>query len=430
MSEDEDRTPARPHLPGAGGPAAGDPGTPAGPVPPTGHRPSRRELREAAARAAAADAAPAASAEPGHSAAGEPSPPPAGRDEQAPADEHDEHVPHPDEPAGAALVGVRAARAEPDDDVHGGATAVHVAHLGAGGSGGETRAPAPPFLWVVLGAVLIAVSLAILWGASQRVPDGTGRASDVSPTGAAVGGTLAGEGSAREPTSGTAEAPTAATPAIDDATIAQAMLGLQALPTGSDCTNLSADAQVVHTYADTLLVDGAWPDLPTSRLIPVTLDELAAACAADYAQRLAQYLASDPAAHPAVVTAVRAHHDVITLARPAPEGAVADEAFRTASGNIRCTITHDGAGCAILVRSFENPPGCTTPTTGALSVALFGDDVLPCVGTVEGGPSQLEVGATSAVGDYACTNDGASVTCWHTVSGAGFTLSPEALTEL
>src|SRR5699024_7500925 len=141
-------------------------------------------------------------------------------------------------------------------------------------------------------------------------------------------------------------------------------------------------------------------------------------------------LAGDPAAAPAVVDAVRGHHDAVALARPAPEGAVPDDAFRTPSGNIRCTLTLDGAGCAVVVRSFANPPGCTTPAGEPLSVALFADDVLPCVGTVDGGTSELPVGATAAIGDYACTNEGAAVTCWHTVSGAGFTLSPEGLTEL
>lgn len=296
----------------------------------------------------------------------------------------------------------------------------------------EQRAAAPPGLWLFLGLVLVGVSLFVLWGASRDAP--VDALTDAPPTAALPGDAaareaLAGEEDPAEAADGPADEGTPG-PVADTARTA-AMLALEGLPASSDCTDLFADAQAIHAYADTLLADGAWPDIVASRLLQrVVVEEMGRSCGAPYASRLVEYLLADPAAEDAVVYALQEQVNALPEARPAPPGAILEPAFRTADGNISCTVTHDGAGCSITLRQFENPPACPGPATGAFSVALHGQEVLPCAGTIAGGDSVLADGQTSTAGYYACTARQSSVECWHTVSGTGFSLAPDGFTPI
>ncbi|MFC4554648.1 hypothetical protein [Georgenia faecalis] len=285
----------------------------------------------------------------------------------------------------------------------------------------EGRAPAPAWLWLLLGATLISVSLAVLWGASRATP----AAEPATPT-AATGAVLAGS----EPTPPTGpptavDLPTAtAPPTATVAETAAARMALEGLPSTSDCSTLFADAQVVHAYGATVLDGGHWPDMPSARLLQRAVEAVGRSCGPAYADRLVDYVVGDPTTASAVVYTLQEHAGALPEVRPAPAGALTLPAFQAAGGTIRCTLTPDGVGCTIAARAFENPPGCTGPTTGPFSVALFAAEVLPCAGTIAGGTTPLAAGQSSTVGHYACTAEAVAVRCWHTVSGVEFSLAP------
>lgn len=289
-------------------------------------------------------------------------------------------------------------------------------------------APAAPvaLLWVVIGAVLIAVSLAVMWGLNQG-----GAADDARADGAVPGentvtpdADAALAGAPTTPAPSPEPEPTTTTDPAEGAVVAQG--ALDALPNASDCRNLYADAQVFHAYTNAVPGD-AWPDLVSARRPASVLEDLREPCGDDYARRLADFIVTDPSAPELLVYTVRDHLGELPQHHPAPDDARELEMFRTADGNIGCTLTPDGAGCSVTTRSFPDPPECPDGAGGqGFSVALFTTEVYPCAGTITGGSTVLPDGASARVGDYACTVEGAGVRCWHTVSGTEFQLSATA----
>lgn len=274
---------------------------------------------------------------------------------------------------------------------------------------------AGPLLRLLIGAVSIGVALLLLWGLGQREPD-TAAAPEMTASPLPSAEQLADDDEA-----------TPSATALDADELAAAIARLDELTVASSCSNLYADAQVFHEYTATAGAAGAWPDLVAARRPAVTVDSLASHCDEGYARQLARYIIDDPRAEELLVYTLQDHLAELPQHHPAPSGAAEIEAFRTSDGEVGCTLTVDGVGCAVEDHDFADPPACLDAGE-AFSVALFATDVYPCAGTVDGGRTRLPEGESATVGDYACTAIEDGVRCWHTVSGTAFELTPTAVT--
>jgi hypothetical protein len=117
-------------------------------------------------------------------------------------------------------------------------------------------------------------------------------------------------------------------------------------------------------------------------------------------------------------------------AAPAPTVAGATQpgdltGFSSPTGNIRCTISADDARCDIRDRGWRPPPrpaSCQLEWGNGARVTGAGAE-LACAGDPVGGGPALDYGRAITRGPFRCTSDQDGVTCEHTPSRHGFTLS-------
>ncbi|MGH1562802.1 DUF6636 domain-containing protein [Mumia sp. DW29H23] len=103
-------------------------------------------------------------------------------------------------------------------------------------------------------------------------------------------------------------------------------------------------------------------------------------------------------------------------------------AFQSPTGNIVCRLGEDGARCDILDFAFEPPPkpdGCGEDWGGTLVVDASGGYFSCGAPSLAGKSPELAYGHSTVVGDYGCTSQRTGVTCLHTESKHGFTVSRE-----
>lgn len=302
------------------------------------------------------------------------------------------------------------------------------------------RSIAVPLLSVLVGVVIIALALTLLWGLGRG--DAAGLDEPEQAAGVPGASAVATPDDDAPPTEQAADvadddAGVASDNAADDAALAggtsddvlaRAVAELDMLAQSSTCDSMYADAGRFHDYAATAAATGAWPDLVSARRPAVTLEAIAERCDERYADRLTRYIVDDPQTDELLRYTLQDHLAELPQHHPAPSDALDLEMFHAAGGTIDCTLTYDGAGCAVTAFSFDDPPACLDADATSFSVAVFAAEVFPCAGTITGGATALADGHSTAVGDYACTAIDAGVRCWHTVSGTAFELSGTEVT--
>jgi hypothetical protein len=103
-------------------------------------------------------------------------------------------------------------------------------------------------------------------------------------------------------------------------------------------------------------------------------------------------------------------------------------AFESPSGNIRCSISSQGARCDISHRDWTAPPrpaSCILDWGQGLAVDADGASVVCAGDTVERG-SALAYGTSIDRGEFRCESEQAGVQCTHRPSGHGFSIARSA----
>lgn len=107
--------------------------------------------------------------------------------------------------------------------------------------------------------------------------------------------------------------------------------------------------------------------------------------------------------------------------------------FQLPSGNIYCTLTEETAGCTIVDRTYDTPPGEDCEWRGNV-VQLTTDGVaLPCPtsqpSTASSAMTVLEYGQSATLGPWVCQSNRDGLECFSLIDGTGFTLARASLTS-
>lgn len=122
---------------------------------------------------------------------------------------------------------------------------------------------------------------------------------------------------------------------------------------------------------------------------------------------------------------------------PSPSASLSADAKQVASpsGNITCTLTPEGAECAIATLAAEPvaADGCEGVTGYVVSLSTSGVST-PCVSDKPAKAAAevpvLAYGDTVAVNNFECESTEAGMTCSNTNTGQGFTLARAGVTRL
>ena len=102
------------------------------------------------------------------------------------------------------------------------------------------------------------------------------------------------------------------------------------------------------------------------------------------------------------------------------------EAFRSPTGNIGCYLTAEVARCDIAERSWEPPPrpaSCDLDWGQGIELDGTGPYFICAGDTTLGADTVLEYGSSAQRGPLYCESADTGMTCIHTGTGSGFSLS-------
>lgn len=108
---------------------------------------------------------------------------------------------------------------------------------------------------------------------------------------------------------------------------------------------------------------------------------------------------------------------------PAPDGAAEVSAVQSPTGNIRCELDGETAGCTVLeTRYGDEVEDCGEQP---FSIQVGAEDAAADCGSAYGSEAAptLEYDSSAVNGDLACTSRFDGMTCWNIMTGKGFMVS-------
>lgn len=118
----------------------------------------------------------------------------------------------------------------------------------------------------------------------------------------------------------------------------------------------------------------------------------------------------------------------LSVAYPAPSGALEMNAFAAPSGNIGCQLGADSVTCIINEHTFvPTGNGCEASPDGPYAVTLAADGTVTtdCTGGFTAPGASLGYGSAAKNDAFACTSDQSGIDCWSQTTGEGIKLSRE-----
>lgn len=266
----------------------------------------------------------------------------------------------------------------------------------------ERRRGVPVWVWVAV--VVVLVLGGVIWAITQL--GGSDDDAEASPTSPPA---ETSEPPAEEP-------PAEEDPASDGATLEELVSSAVASAQASTC-NPDEDGGTLETFANGVAdIGGAWSAAATDGAVSV-LTHLQERCNAGYAVGVVSALGDD-----GFTAAVG--ESWISPVRPAPSDASEASGFSAPSGNIACELDGNSAHCTI--ESFDFSPGGNC-SAGSPATVFVDEEAasFDCDASADSGPS-LDYGEAVTNGIMACTSGEDGISCWNTLTGAGFKVARAA----
>lgn len=212
---------------------------------------------------------------------------------------------------------------------------------------------------------------------------------------------------------------TAEEPSVD---VAQARADVEDLPEESSCDASSQDAGLVAAFVQAADDYDQWDGDIDADLLEDTFEGLQANCSSTYAAEVYEELRSGDEADETVTASVEAVGTEWVDQVMAADGAQEMEGFVTPDENIYC-VFEDGVTCTALQQTNAAPAGCNGGATFTMDVS--GETGVDCDNEVspDDDRSTLSYDSTATDGFLACVSLEDRVSCWNTLTGAGFEIS-------
>lgn len=200
----------------------------------------------------------------------------------------------------------------------------------------------------------------------------------------------------------------------DPATLDSARDAIVQLAAAPQCTDSAFPAQSAQTILNLADLSTSADDLATMK---DALTKLSATCGGPFTGELRE--AFSTADLPNKFEKLLDSNDWVTLARPAPDGALSQAEFTTSAENIRCRFVDDDVACSIYAYDYPSPTGCEGKTA-TYRIDPYGNVTSGCSKSIDT-DQVVEYGTSISHDGYACTLDqNEGVTCWNQVTGTGF----------
>ncbi|MDP9801075.1 hypothetical protein J2S49_001151 [Arcanobacterium wilhelmae] len=217
--------------------------------------------------------------------------------------------------------------------------------------------------------------------------------------------------SSHAPTSGSeqsASAPASETPQFTPETIAEK----------TACDPTSEDATKLSQFVTQAVSNGAW-NSETQDAVTKALKSIDAKCPKSYTVALLGALTDSEMAPQ--LNALAADGTWITPAKPLPENAVNVASFTSPAKNIHCALSSDNVRCSINVYNYPSTPASCEGKTQTYTLNQKGELERGCA-TAVSSANIVDYGTNVAANGFGCTVAKDGVTCWHALTGKGFTL--------